>query len=69
MMKKKRLPHILAAVALALFVGLGLASDATTPSRCPSCSGRGYTTREAVNADGQVIAIRTTCGSCFGSGR
>ena len=31
MMKKKRLPHVLAVVALVLFVGLGLASDGTTP--------------------------------------
>jgi len=32
MMKKKWMPHVLAAVALALFVGLGLASDGTTPT-------------------------------------
>jgi len=32
MMKKKRLPHVLAAVALALFVGLGLGSATPTPA-------------------------------------
>ena len=30
MMKKKRLPHVLATVTLILFIGLGLASDGTT---------------------------------------
>jgi len=39
MMKKKRLPHILAAVALALFIGLGLASDGTTPAPRPAGGG------------------------------
>jgi len=57
MMKKKWIPHVLAAVALALFVGLGLASDGTTPAGggCPmahTCS---------VVTDAQGVGAFITC--------
>jgi len=66
MMKKKRLPHVLAAVALALFVGLGLGSATPTPaggggggaapSPCPN--GRCSLT---INASGGGIASVNRC--------
>ncbi|MCL2600588.1 MAG: hypothetical protein FWD88_05350, partial [Treponema sp.] len=65
MMRKKRLPHILAVVALATFVALGLASDGTTPP--PSGGGGGggggggQVQRVAVtfeNRSNQVVTVR-----------
>ena len=41
MMNKKRLPHVLAAVSLTMFVALGLASAATTGGRAPATFQRG----------------------------
>ena len=50
MMRKKWLPHIIAAVSLAVFVVLGLASDggASTPSSYSSDGGGGYTSQEEI---------------------
>jgi hypothetical protein len=58
MMKKKWLPHIIAAVSLAVFVVLGLASDggASTPSSYSS-DGGGGSYSDSSQQEGQWIVL------------
>jgi len=75
---KKMTLHIIAAVALVVFIVLGLACASTPDSGndsfysngvCKTCNGKGYTERTVQNGAGDIITIKTSCSTCFGKGR
>ena len=77
-MKKKWTPHIIAVMALVVFIVLGLACASTSSSGddsftstgiCKTCLGKGYTETPAQIADGSIIYIKKQCRTCFGKGR
>jgi DnaJ-class molecular chaperone len=73
MTKNKIFVVVLLGLLIVLFTGcfsLGGGGGSGVPSGiCSTCRGSGYTESWVQNSDGEVIFIKKTCSTCFGTGR